>query len=44
MQAAVSDHEDDRLFPVRDVADHFIEDILVGNKFEMAEDLLEKHD
>lgn len=35
---------EDRLFPVRDVADPYIDDILVGTKVGPGEDLLEAHD
>ncbi len=34
---------EDRLFPVRDIADPFIDDILIGTKVEPGEDLLEAH-
>ena len=35
---------EDRLFPVRDVADPYIDDILVGTLVEPGEDLLHAHD
>ena len=35
---------EDRLFPVRDCADPFIDDIIVGTKGEPGEDLLRRHD
>ena len=35
---------EDLLFPVRDVADPFIDDILVGTRVEPGEDLLAQHE
>ena len=35
---------EDRLAPCRDVADLFIDDIIVGTRVEPGEDLLEAHD
>jgi hypothetical protein len=35
---------EDLLFPVRDVADPFIDDILIGTRVEPGEDLLAAHD
>ena len=35
---------DDRLFPVRDIADAYVDDIIVGTKAKEGEDVYEKHD
>jgi hypothetical protein len=34
---------EDRLEPVRDVADPFIDDIVIGSKAEEGEDLIDRH-